>query len=114
VNLFCRNQVQEKEPWIVSQELSRSSERLNFSVENPRNSEDCRISRCCRVVKGEKSFHSRIHNQRGPLIVIYTSRQIISAFRKSGDGGGRTLRAEVSKTRKGDKWQESESKIGSD
>jgi hypothetical protein len=55
------------------------------------------------VVKGEEAFHSRIQNQRGPLIMIYTSLQIILAFQKSGDGGGRTLRAEVPKTRKGDK-----------
>jgi hypothetical protein len=57
------------------------------------------------VVKGEQDFHSRIQNQRGSLIMICTSRQIISAFRESGNGGDSALGARVSKTRKSDKWQ---------
>jgi hypothetical protein len=113
VNSLCRNQVQAKEPWLISQELSRSNKRPELSVENPRNNEDCRIWRGCKVVKGEQAFHSRIHNQRGPLIVICTNRQIISVFQESGDGGDNTLGARLSKTKKSDKWQEPMSYIGS-
>jgi len=54
---------------------------LKFSVGNSRNHEDHRIQGSCRVLRGRRAYHSRIQNQLGPLIVIFTSRQIISAFR---------------------------------
>jgi hypothetical protein len=57
--------------------------RSEFSVENPRNSEDRRIYRSCKVDKGRRTHHFGTQNQRGSLILICWSCQIISGIQSS-------------------------------
>jgi hypothetical protein len=45
---------------IPSKYSGKEIGRSKFSVENPQNSEACRIQESFRVVKGEQAFHSRI------------------------------------------------------